>query len=92
VIYVLQLLRAKPKPVDPVPESLAEWFEQESEPWARDQLRTEAEALHKGGATWEDVELTLKQLYGGPTNEETRLASERAWSVQPETVPEDLGI
>lgn len=60
-----------------MPGGILEIANQESEQWARDEIRDEAVALHAILGDWEKVEIELRRRYPPLSPDE---AAERAWS------------
>lgn len=63
---------------DTMPDTVAEIAEQESEPWARAEVRDEAVRLYDILGDWEAVEVELRRRYPPLTPEE---AANRAWGM-----------
>lgn len=61
-----------------LPTSLAEWIENESEPWAREELRADATRLHDMTGDWTQAELELRRRHG-PMDANAEVAAGLAW-------------
>lgn len=68
-----------------MPASLVEYIDQESEEWAREELRQEAVTIQKIYKDWESTERELKRRYA-KFDMSAEEAANRAWQTKPQEV------